>query len=392
MTSTRVITRSSALRRTQRPLRVLPFGHSIIAGDKDTTSPNFIMSSGFAEQGVVRASRPYVMIGNAGVPGETVQSIEARLPAVIEAAPDVVPLMAMTNNLVSGMNSAAWVAALNSYERIIVGLLSAGILPVICTDPPKNSAAAEAKLLQPYLYMVAEYYGVPVADCYRTVVNAQNGNWIVGKTSDNTHPNPSGADLMAAPLAAVLADPLNSIAPVYMAAVSEAGLNAEANLIRNGGFAQQSVAGVPDAWTTNTSAGTRTATTPATLPYTGVDFQYQLTSGSVAFALSGANVTGFSPGDVMRFSGRVNQTGVSLTGSGSTQAFLQGSSGVVRPLTGDVFNGDQRFSVEFVVPAGVTTYTPSVTMSQNGTITVNNLTLINLTALKARWQPGQQSI
>lgn len=393
MVTTRSVARSNSLRHTLRPLRVLPFGHSIVAGDKDISGNNVILASTFMEQAAFRSGKPCVLIGNMGVPGETVQQIEARLPAVIAAAPDVVPIMAMTNNMISGMNNVAWSAALGSYERIIVGLLSAGILPIICTDPPKNAAQAETRLLQPYLYMLAEFYGVPLADCYRTVVNAITGNWLSGKTSDNVHPNQIGGDLMAGPLASVLTNLQVAAAPVYLAAVSEAAVNAEANLIRNGSFAQQTTAGVPDSWTTNTGSGTRTATATAALPFSGIDFQYQLTSGAAAYALAGGDFNGFTAGDVLRFSGRMLQSGMTIGGAnGATSLFLQGSAGIIRPVNGSQYNTDHRFSLDFTVPAGVTAYSPNLIMSQNGQVVVNNLTAINLTALGSRWKPGQQAL
>lgn len=375
----------------RRPQRIVPFGDSLIAGSSAFNNGVWQFGNGFAELSIYRAGPQYQLVSNAGVAGDHTSQMLARIYTdVLAFNPDVVYLLGGTNDLAIGMTNAAKASMMNNLEKMVRIFLKAGVEVFLMTPPPNNTNFQAAKDVQYFYYALAQYYNLPLADMYRMTVDpATNGQYLSGYSSDGTHPSNTASDVFASEVGAVLGDIANSTSMPYMAAVSETSTGQFANLIQNGTFGKQTSPPAPDNWTINTSNANYT-TAAANYPYTGSTFKYVSTLTGGKFALSGPNITtGFAVGDQMIFSGHIQTSGINTgTASGFTVGLDMGSPHA-RPLTGNLFNSDFVFCYPFAIPAGVTTITPTVFVQDVGTYRVNNLTLFNVTAANAIWQPGR---
>lgn len=389
------IARQLRLSSPGKALTIIPAGDSITQADSTFASGLWQWSSGYAEGGILRAGPRFRILRNAGVAGNTAANLEARLFSdVIAYAPDACLLMIGTNDLTSGMANSAYTALMNTVERIILALLNARILPIIVTPPPKDAAATEAKNAQWYYYALAQYYGLPLIDVYRVLVNPQTGAYASGMSSDGVHPIAAGVAVMQSQVATALAGMDTLVCPPYLAAVSDATVNNFANRLANGSFARVTSSPTPDTWTVNATNATQTVPAVTAGAYTGNTFTYNKTLGSIAFALSGAGASSaggsFSDGDTMQFNGRIKTSGLTPSTASGYQLTLTASGGGLLKTNNWKQNGDHVISWEFTVPAGTTTLTPSLFVQDVALYEVNNLTLFNVTKANAIWRPGQQ--
>jgi lysophospholipase L1-like esterase len=371
-----------------RPLKIIPFGDSITASNSAKTLGLWAFSNGYAESSICQSGGRYTLLSNAGVSGNTTAQMLARVQTdVIALKPDVCLLLGGTNDFVSGMADSVYTSIFNNLENIIKALLVNKILPIIVTPPPKNAAATEAKRSQPFYYALARYYGLPLIDMYRTLVDPANGNYKAGLSSDNVHPNASGITLMIAQATPVLSNLANAFCPPYLASVSEASVNNPANLIRNGSFSISTTPPTPDSWTVNTTNAIQTLVA-ATLPYTGNTFNYVKSVAGGAYALSGSTLSSFAVGNTMQMNVEIEVSGLTPATASGFQVSLTSNAGGILRLTNLVQNGINLFSTDFVVPTGTTTLLPAVYVADAATYKVNNFTVINSTALGVIHTPG----
>lgn len=376
-----------------RPIRIIPAGDSITQNNSTFASGLWQYGAGYAEVSIMQSGARYRILRNAGISGNTSAQLLARIQTdVIAYAPDVCMVMIGTNDFVSGMASSAYSSLFNNVEQIVLALLKAGILPVIVTPPPRDVGTTEAKNAQWYYYALAQYYGLPLIDMFRTLVDASTGTYASGNSSDGIHPIAAGITKMIAAATPVLSSLAGSACAPYLAAVSEASGNAFANILRNGAFAL-GTSGAPTGWTVNSTGATPTSVA-ATQPYTGNTFTYNKTVGGAAFALSGGSPSvaggGFSVGDTLQMNVRMKVSGLTPATATGYQLRLEADSGGILRTNGWVQNGDMVFSSEFTVPAATTTLTPTLFVQDVSQYEVSNWTVFNVTKANAIWQPGQQ--
>jgi lysophospholipase L1-like esterase len=380
-----------------RGLTVIPFGDSITANNASHSSSLEQFGVGYAETSLFRAGPRFRMIRNAGVSGDTLAMMEARLSAdVLAYNPDICLFLGGTNNYVFGMANSAYATMMNTHERIIKKVLRARILPIVVVPPPKGGAALESRIGRMFYYSLAHYYALPLLDMYALGADPTGGGYISGYSGDGTHPGPTFIDVVGTAFAAQLQH-LGDLGPgLYMSVYSETATGAMQNLLRNGNFARQQTPPTPDSWTVNTTNATVTGPSvaaPTSLPVlNGITFTHDKAATGLQLPLTGAFVsTGFSPGDKLAFSGRIKSTGLTpASATGFSIRLDMSGGGLSSPVTSCPQNADITFCQELIVPAGTTTITPKMVSNDICKLEVNNLTLINLTARDAIWRPGLQ--
>lgn len=378
----------------RRPQRIVVFGDSLISGSTAFTSGVWQFGNGFAELSVYRAGPQYQLVANAGVAGNTTTQMLARIYTDVMAySPDVVYLLAGTNDFTLAMTNLKKQTMMNNIEKMVRIFLKAGVEVFLMSPPPNNTNFQAAKDCQFFYYDLAQYYNLPFADMYRMTVDPNtNGQFLSGYTADGTHPSNTASDIFASEVGAVLGDIQNSTSQPYMASVSETAVNNYANLIRNGTFSNQTSPPAPDGWTINSSNGNYT-TAAASYPYTGKTFKYTSTASGGKFILSGGIVTaGYAAGDTMLFSGHIQTSGLlPASSSGFTVSLDMTGTGTphMRPMVSNPFNSDFVFAHTFPMPAAITAIVPTVFVQDAAVYRVNNLTLFNISTARAIWQPGQ---
>jgi lysophospholipase L1-like esterase len=387
MPTTRKVGRSR-LAHLLRPRTIVPAGDSITAGSSVTAAPAEY-TAGYAETSIYTAGLR--LIANAGVAGNTAAQLRARFQAdVVALSPDATMIMIGTNNFSSGMANSAYTTLFNDLEAIVLMALEAGILPIIVTPPPKDSAATEAKRAQPYYYWLAEYYGLPLIDIYRMMVDAANGQYRSGYSGDGTHPQQAGVAAVFAAVGASLSDIPSLIGAEYLAAVSQSATGDPANLVRNGSFALGTAPSSITGWTTNTTNNTVTLEN-STLPETGKIYKSVVSADGALYSFTGTGIT-VVPGNELVISGKIKTSSIVATTGAVHVEFSLSGGGQARPIKSWLQNGTFKFSNKLVVPAGKTSITPALYVDKIGTYEVSNLTVIDRTAMAAIWAPGQQGL
>ena len=384
----------------QRPLRIIPIGDSICQGGDvavGTTGAlwQFSLGTSYTTSGIFLAGRNYQLIRNAGIAGQTSTQIAARLQSdALAYSPDAVLIALGTNDLpaINTSYSSGMTVLMNNIQTMVKQCLSAGVLPILCTVPPNGTRGLEAKLTQWFYYDLARSWRIPLFDAYRLMVDpvSASGQYLAGMSGDGTHPQYAGVAVLAPALATLLKN-LTTCAP-YTAAfseVTEGTTGLEANMLRNGNFARVTTPPNPDGW--GTAGGVGTTTTPtASSPYNGNTFTRVITSGA-QYLISGGYVpttTAITAGtDILQFSGAVNAN-ISSYAGGYSLGINDTSTGQQTGLYSAKLNGQQDFSFRFLVPSNwVNAYCACYSSGDAGTITMNNLTLVNVTRQRNIWSP-----
>jgi lysophospholipase L1-like esterase len=377
-----------------RPLSVVVAGDSLTQGNSSSSAGMWSWGTSYAEGALMMAGPRFRLLANAGISGNTAAQLLARLDAdVLAYAPDLCPLLIGTNDITSGMSDSAITSMMNTIEQIVLRLLRAGIMPVIATPPPNDGAIAEAKKIQWFYYALAQYYGLPLIDMFRALVDPADGSWATGLNVDSKHPNAAGIAVMQSAAAAVLTNLEKSACPPYLAAVSETSANGFANAVMNGAFANAAASPTPDGWTVVTTGATQTLVS-APQPYTGNTVRYDKTAASSQNALQAASITsagaGFAVGDVLDINVRLKTSGLTPASASGFRVELNSNLGTFARLNNWVQNGDFSASWRITVQSGVTSLTPRLVVQDIGLYEVNNWTVFNVTRANAIWQPGRQ--
>lgn len=390
-------------------LRILPFGDSITQNNSALDNGVWQQGAGYAEQAIYKAGK-YTIIGNAGIGGNTVAQMLARVDAdVIAQKPEIVLLMAGTNSILTGMVAADYASLFNDLEKIVLKLLAANILPVIVTPPAKANTVtgwAEVREAIRFYYRLADHYDLPLIDMFKVTVDPATGAIRSGYAADGTHPSGTGLVAMSDYAGYVLAHLNDFIAPPYLSAVADAAVNQGHNLLQNGTFDLNTVANNPDYWNPNLSTGATMTSSAAAVPgmtggakgtvgdFNGRNAVYKVTTASGRYALSGAPVSvgasAFQAGDVLVFSGRALVSGMAATANGFTVGLDFDGGAHARPLNGVKQNGDFLFSEELTVPLTPGALAATAYVQDIGTYQFNNFTLWNKTKSDAIWAPGKQ--
>lgn len=387
------------------PQRIIVYGDSITqtnsySGIPDGSPPRdeiWTQGYGYAEQSIFRSLKPYRYVRNAGIAGQTTAQILARLnDDVLVYKPDVVLLMAGTNDILAGQVDQSYTNMMSNIELMVVGMMEQGCDVILATPPTKDSAPDETRMAIQFFYMLADYYNLPLLDTYKITVNPQTGMYKDGYSEDGVHPNPVGIDAIAVEGAKVLAEPWKYTNPTYLAAVSEATVGNRPNLIGNGAFAlpPSPIDGTTlQAWDVGVDHATFTWDTAAALPWTGNNFVYTQGAGAGGgqYALYGSGIsTGYKEGDVLVGSLHLKTTGLTVASAqGFTWGFGFDNGDNARLTNSWPYNAEWVLSQEIIVPKSPGNLIPSLYVQDVGVYTVNNVTLWNRTAAEAIWKPGQ---
>lgn len=371
-----------------KPVSVIPVGDSIVTGSAGQDAYGMqALGTTYADLAILQAGITHIR--NAGVGGETSTAILARFDAdVIQYRPSIALIQCGTNDLTGTITNATYATLMNNLEEMVQRCRKSGILPVLGTPPPKNSANTETTMVQWWYYELARHYGIPLIDTYRYLVDPANGNYASGLSSDSVHPYPAGVQLLASQAATILST-LPACGPYFAASAVTAGGD-QRNLVPNGNFTYNTNFGF---WTTTASGSTRTAETPDSTFWPGYTAKIVRDTAAQGLLLSNSTITGWSVGEVLEFSGRVKISGltpatatgmtISLTGGGTTWN--------VRPALLVPNNGTYIWSMRTAaIPAGTTTMSITSLSNDAGTYEFDNITLINVTRRSAIWQPGQK--
>jgi lysophospholipase L1-like esterase len=312
---------------------------------------------------------------NAGIGGNTTAQMLARLDSdVLAYQPNYVVLMGGTNDLPgNGDGAQANIAA------IVRRLQDAGIGTVLCTIPPRNGAAERQRQIATYndaLRRFAADRQLTLIDFFPQLVNGTSGTWKPGLSDDGTHPNSSGARVMAEFAYSVLAPLFPQDCPYLSGGTSDA-----ANLVRNGLMGQADAYGLPTGWAASGSGDARLSTLPSQDGIPGNMLQIVRRAGEphVVRQIIGQ---GIRPGARLAFSGVIQAAGHGRPPAyGTSVQFYRESQilGQITPIanwTIEIPRG--MFYDEGVVPDGATWAVIEISTSSPGTVCVGQLGLARL--------------
>jgi acyl-CoA thioesterase-1 len=184
-----------------RPLRILAFGDSLVAGFAVSSKAAFPVRLEKTLRGMGFA----VELINAGVPGDTTAGGRARLEQALECGPDLVILELGANDNLQGFDPAVTESNLDAIlarltERNIAVLL-AGIHPL--RDLGEDYRAGLAAV---FWRLAEKYQAVLYPDFLAGVAGRPEFN-----KADGIHPNPKGIDEIVRRLTPLVADLLQRV-------------------------------------------------------------------------------------------------------------------------------------------------------------------------------------
>ena len=147
---------------------------------------------------------PYlILLGNAGVGGDTTGGMLRRLDAdvFVAHAPDVVIILGGTNDTGQGVPQATTIGNLRAIVRQVKGHK---VQPVLMTIPPRSDLAfvARVRALNRAIVALAHEEAVPIVDVYAAVA-AANGTYRPEMTIDGVHMTSAGNQAVADAIAKV---------------------------------------------------------------------------------------------------------------------------------------------------------------------------------------------
>jgi lysophospholipase L1-like esterase len=125
--------------------------------------------------------------------GAGAAALAKRLDAAA-AKKGLVIVQAGSNDLLSGTSPADTAAGV---EALWKGIRDRGATPVVALVPPSNDVPAEVLELNRILIEEAMTQRLDVIDVFTPVAN-KDGSWAGGNTTDGTHANKAGSDVMTA--------------------------------------------------------------------------------------------------------------------------------------------------------------------------------------------------
>lgn len=332
-------------------------GDSITAGQ----GSNIPTGTSWYDQMCARLQGRVINVKNAGVAADYSFSVDSRFNTdIVPSKPDVVFIMVGTNDIPFAdlFGGWTWAATKTSIQNTIDKALTAGILPVLVSQIPRQGYASRIPVMNLGLAKLAEDNNILFLDFFKNVVDPTNGAIQSSLTSDGTHPNANGASVLGAAAASwVTANlPVESGRPIIPLAYA-GDPNAQGDLWVSGNSG-----GIPTGWSNFQPSGTsvtRSIVTPNASDKI-VGNWFRMTSSASA-GWHGISKSGWTlvPGNLVQLSARIR-----VTNPGATTAFrlyldTAGSSTDLVPLgptwTGQSFDG--TFVSRLTVPAGVTTGT-----------------------------------
>lgn len=134
--------------------------------------------------------------------GMTIEWMADQVWNALALSPDVLILHGGTNNI-DGEIEIPYL--ISQYQRIKDAASMLGIPLAVCTLPPRDDPAADARVLalNDALRVWADQQGVILLDT-GTPLRSQSGGWLPGFTTDGTHPTPEAVLVMSAAAAKAL--------------------------------------------------------------------------------------------------------------------------------------------------------------------------------------------
>ena len=331
--------RAAVANGARRGNRVVPLGNSIIASSGSGTS--YPVAGWIGKLAMISGGRVR-LVGWAAQGGAKTADLLARFDVdVAPQRPDYVIVQEITNDATasSGVTFAQTKANLIAIWEKCDAI---GALPIQIGPPPKSADMAEVTRRATWCREACRDRGIPYVDIMPPLINPETGAMQAAYTSDGTHPNDAGSQIIADTV-------WSAIAPLFPAegAVALPLWNGDpTNLIPNGLFADTNADGLADGLTKNG------VFTPSIVAGSGdVVGNWQVFGGISGGAyLSFVIATGFSSGDRLLFSGRADIKSTSTSGFPSIRIGF-GSLGNIAASFGS-FTSDINgvFATEVVVP------------------------------------------
>ena len=320
---------------------------------------------------------------NSGISGNTTAMMLSRIQNdVVSHSPDMCIILAGTNDV--GLDTDPNVTVRNLSIMIDI-LLSAKIIPVLCTIPPRNDNLKDSLLLKNNMLIreLAYSHKLTLLDFYSVLVDPETGKFKSGLNADNLHLNFSGSSVVAEYAKSVLLP----LIPNNTTLLPQSNKDPH-NLLSNALFvADANSDGVPDSWVSYGSAGVA-VTIADKQGMIGKSLKMSATNnaGGNRYVEQSINIsTGkFNIGDKIalcgKFTAELAKEGDVLYGAGIK--FAGPNKGVVPIKDWKVNITNGRYYYEVEVPVGTTAIVTNMSVG-NGTGDVywGQLGLYNLTRM-----------
>lgn len=288
---------------------------------------------------------------NGGKPGDRSNGLLSRMPNIIGAGAQGCVIMIGTNDAGTGVTPSAFIS---NVTAIISKAKAAGLPVVLCTVPPRGSAAASTihPLIRAYntwIRMIGPTLGCTIADVFSVLVDTTSGYLLSSLDSgDNTHPNDTGHNLISK--------------VVQTAMLSAAGTTPPIGIIRTGGsvstmnLIQDPLAALgttqPQGWF-EWPGGTGTAPTYSLVSDTSgvlpagkwaqMDFDGTSSGGTRRLSPNGLSTSYWSVGDQLLLTGHIQIEDVSGTWETDVLAGNAGAGPAIIDQTGVTISGNVPF-------------------------------------------------
>jgi len=262
-------------------------------GDSHTAPAELTARRPYWEIAAVLSDQKLARYANAGVSGNTVEQMLARIDTdVIKKRPDRVIFLAGTNNMAGDIN-AAW----TTYKTILDKLTVAGIGVALVSIPPRTTTQAirdNTAIWNGWIKSEADRRGMPYINIH-TPLSDGNGNFQAAYTTDGTHMTDSGALLAAQTVWNVLKYVWPTTSPVKLFTGADA-----AALATNPTFVDSNADGLPDNWTLsgNGTVGTVSIVTDPTVSGNVMRLNRTASSGILSARVP---LSGRTPGETLEF-------------------------------------------------------------------------------------------
>lgn len=280
--------------------QVRPVGNGYIGfGDSISTSgPNGAGGAGYGaawtEMICALSGQRFRHLGNAGVSGNTSAQILARVGDVIAMKPQIVTVLAGTNDLTGSVTFATWSA---NIKAIATQLRDKSVRVILCTIPPRGNTTYLANQLvwNRWLRAYAQQNNYDLLDFFGLLVDPATGMFAAGNDcGDGVHPSQAAHIKMANYAIAQLQT--SAYTPIQ-ADVATDGTNLIANPLLTAGSP------TPTSWIVGGSSSadwTNALVTDA--DFAGKAWQVAFTSAAAATnfrTFTSFQFTGWSVGDVL---------------------------------------------------------------------------------------------
>ena len=352
-------------------------GHkAMVLGDSFAANgASWAIPANWFAQSAVQSRSAIRYLGNAGIAGDTLANMLARLSTdVIAKSPDKVFIGAGSTDIAAGVLPATAAAKVGS---IVIALKAANILPILCSIPPVSGFLTATTNYNLQLQLIATQQGVPFIDFSPAITDPTTGLIFSAYGTDISNLSGVANRNMASVVTTATASLFDAAYP-WIPTSDKDGVN----MIADPMFQKN-----PSGWSAITVSGSTALSFSTNSDFTITGKAATLTKSDPASvnALKGTAITtGFAPGDRIAFVGRIKTSSVEYSGL-SFDVGLQFTPGInlFYPMyhwQADIRDG--QWYAETVVPAGVTAITPFFQLNQGaGTVITGQIGLINLTAL-----------